>query len=892
MPDWVTRSKLLPVGPDRSLLRRPRLINLIDKVLAARLALLHAPAGFGKSSLLACWQDTLVNRGIPVAWLSLDDHDRDVFQFMSYLMEACKVSGLVSNAHLPLPTSGESHANPRALVLAALTELGKSGGHQVVILDDFHRASSPENCRAIEELLSRAPAKLHIVISSREYPRSIPLADLHARGELFEIDHASLRFSENEIRDWLSSEVESSAPDDWSTQLFERTEGWPIALKTVRRWVREGASLTDTLAEISGRSSDLSDYFFEQVFEDLDGATQAFLLKTSILKRMNGDLANWLCETSDGWQTLDVLESRDIFVESLDRERTWYRYHRLFAEFLQERLRRRPGGMLDSLHRAACQWFREQGLTAEAVPHALACNQSEVVADLFESLGGWHYALKGHVGALQQALSLVDEAQLENHPRLWLGKIWLTVRRGEMDRARSEFERLVAKSESSRTLDGEFRGELLIMRSLLNRYADQDITEGEIAQLEQLDSMLSRDNDVMHAVRWNLLCVMYSQRGDFDACVSAGDRAIRRFRGMGSVFGETFIYFHEGYACMAQGRLRDAEALYGAGQAIALEHFGADSDLAAIAAVFLAEVAYEKNNVKEAAELLRGALPHIERSDAWLDVYAAAYATAMKLTQCLPGKRTAAEIRYRAESIAASRGLPRLRALAKLQEVELQYMQGKGAGCSDLEGIAPDRTNGHLVMRQLKASVRARALLEAGENGEAIQLLRAECRRCIDNRLIRSFISLSVLQARACWADGDTTAANDALESALSLALFEGIKRPFINEGEALLGVIRNRTDRSQEQHSNRLRDRFLAELMIEMETAEGVGPEKPDDFTPREREVIRHLLTGHSNREIAEVVSVSVNTVKFHVKNIFEKLDINSRKDAAAALARRRFSL
>jgi len=386
--------------------------------------------------------------------------------------------------------------------------------------------------------------------------------------------------------------------------------------------------------------------------------------------------------------------------------------------------------------------------------------------------------------------------------------------------------------------------------------------------------------------------VMYSQRGDFDACVSAGDKAIRRFRGMGSVFGETFIYFHEGYACMAQGRLRDADALYGAGQAIALEHFGTDSDLAAIAAVFLAELAYEKNNVKEAARLLRGALPHIERSDAWLDVYAAAYATAMKLTQCLPGEPSAREIRHRAESVAASRGLPRLRVLAELQEMELQYMQGMDAVCTDKERIASYRANGHLAMRQLRVSVKARAHLQAGENREAIQLLRTECRRCLDHRLIRSFVTLSVLQAGACWADGQTEAANDALEAALSLALFEGIKRPFINEGDALLGVIRNRKNRSQEQHSNRLRDRFLAELLIEMETPQGARSERPDDFTPRETEVIRQLLQGHSNREIAEVAAISVNTVKFHVKNIFEKLDINSRKDAAAALARRRFSL
>ena len=892
MADWVTRSKLTPIAPQRSLLPRQRLIETLDEVLKSRAALLHAPAGFGKTSLLAHWQSTLLEREIPVAWLSLDDQDQDVFQFMSYLMEACKVSGLALNSHLPTSPSGDSHSYPRALVAAALTELSKGSGPKVVILDDFHRATSIENCRAVDEFLARAPVDLHLVISSREYPSAISLANLLARDELIEIDHATLRFSELEIHDWLGSLIEPSAPSDWSAQLLDRTEGWPIALKTVRRWITEGASVVDTLAEISGRSSDLSDYFFEQVFEDLDSATQTFLLKTSILKRMNGDLANWLCETRDGWQTLDGLERRDIFVESLDRERTWYRYHRLFAEFLQERMRRRPDGMPEQLHQAACEWFRRQGLTSEAAEHALSCGQADLVADLFESLGGWHYALKGHVGALQRALSIVDNAKLETHPRLWLGKIYLTVRRGEIERARNDFERLMAKSEYSSTTDSEFQGELQIMRSLLNRYADKDITEGEIQRLEELNQLLSRKNDLMHAVRLNLLCVLYSQQGNFDACVAAGDKAIRRFRAMGSVFGETFIYFHEGYACMAQGRLRDAEVLYGTGHGIALEHFGPDSDLAAIACVFLAEVAYEKNNVREAAKLLSRALPHIERFDAWLDVYVAAYATAMKLAQCVQMAQSLAEIGNRARSVAVSRGLPRLRAIADMQEMELQYIQGNGPAFSELDRADPDYSSEHLAMRQLRVSLKARALLQAGENGQAIQLLEQECRRCIENRLIRSFISFSIILTTACWAEGQTEAATDAFEAALSLSLFEGIKRPFISEGGALIEVIRSMSQASDKQRSNRLRDKFLVELLVEMDTANVARSVEPDAFTPREREVIRHLVQGHTNHEIAEAVSISVNTVKFHVKNIFEKLNIGSRKDAATALARRRFSL
>ena len=893
MADWVISSKLAPSISRRSLVPRDHLIDKLDKVLDVRAALLHAPAGFGKTSLLAYWWDTLAERKIPAAWLSLDDHDQDLFHFLSHLLESCKANGLVSRSRLTQLPSGVSDSSPRVIVSAVLTELGRCSGSNLLILDDFHRAESVENCYAVGQLLARLPADIHVVISAREHPSLLPLADLRMREELVELDHLDLRLSEQEIRAWLGPLVEQSVPGDWAAQLFARTEGWPVALKTVRRWVADGTSVAETLEQISGRSSDLSDYFLEQVFDNLDEAVQDFLLKTSILKRVNGDLANLLCGIDDAWRILEDLERRDIFVESLDRERTWYRYHRLFAEFLQERMRRRFDGMAAHLHRIACGWFRQQGLVSEAVQHAIASGQAGTTADLFESLGGWHHALKGHVGALERALSIVDDEKLADHPRLWLGKIFLTVRRGEISQARETFEQLAAAPESRNGVDSEFRSELLIMRSLLNRYADNDITEVEIQQLEELSESLPHENDLLHAVRYNLLCVMHAQCGDFDSCLAAGDKAIRRFRAMGSVFGETFIYFHEGYACMAQGRLRDAEVLYGAGRDLALEHFGEDSDLAAIAAVFLAEAAYEKNDILEAARLLDGALPHIERFDGWLEVYVAAYTTIMKLAHCSRDWESLAEARDRARSTATHRGLLRLRSIVDMQALELEYL-GRRASAGDqlmgrLDGMT-DNSAEHPVLRQLRVSVAARTHLQAGDNGRAIELLERERRRSYDSGLIRSYVSFSILLAVARWAQGRREAAMDAFEAALSPCLFEGIKRPFIDEGDALVDVIHDLTRASEKQRGNRLRDRFLAELIMELNAAGAQPRTGRDQFTPREQEVLRYLVQGRSNREIAEAIPISINTVKFHVKNIFEKLGVTTRKDAVTASIRRRF--
>lgn len=892
MSDWVIRSKLAPPMLPRLLLSRERLVRKLDLALERRATVLHAPAGFGKTLLLADWHQALQARAIPSAWLSLDEHDRDLVQFLRYLMEALRSCGMVSGAQLLPPPTGVANAPESAMVGAVLTELAKRDGAGVVVLDDFHRADSPENCRAINQLLSRLPANTHLVLSTREYPAGLSLADLRAREALLEIDHADLQFSKQEIEEWLGAQVEQGA-GDWSEQLQARTEGWPIALNTVHRWLTEGTPPLQVLEQLSGRNSDLSDYFLEQVFDNLEPALRSFLMKTSILERINGDLANLLCETSDSWVTLEELERRDLFVENLDREHLWYRYHRLFAEFLQERARRLDGQMAH-LHEVASGWFQEQGLISEAIQHALASRAPETVADLFESIGGWHHALKGHFGALERALGIVDDPHPATHPRLWLSRIFLMVRRGKVEQAESLFERLAPQPTSADGGDPEINSELSIMRSLLNRYADRDIGDAEIERLEQLSGFLQPDNDLMHAVRCNLLCVMHAKRCDLDACMAAGDKAIRHFRAMGSVFGETFIYFHEGYVCMEQGRLRDAEALYGAGRDLALEHFGEESDLAAIASAFLAEAAYERNNLTEAQRLLDFSLPHIERFDAWLEVYVAAYTTAMKLVRFTAQGESVRELRNRARATAKRRGLPRLRTIVDLQLRELDYLDETAEASQDEgeveQGFNP-RAADPLALRRLQIGVLARSYLSSGDAVRAIALLQDHCGRCREDGRIRSFVSHSVLLATAHWALGARGDAVNAFEQALAPSLFEGIKRPFIDEGEALAQVIGNLTDASERQRGNRIRDRFLAELGLELGELEKTTQSDGDQLTGREREVLRHLIQGRSNREIAEAMPVSINTVKFHLKNIFGKLGVSTRKDAiSASLRNRRF--
>jgi LuxR family maltose regulon positive regulatory protein len=828
-----------------------------------------------------------------VAWLSLDEYDTDPYQFLNYLVRACHEGGFAAGFESPEVTQGFSGSPTVAVRAAVITALGRCHGPHVVILDDFHRADCEDICAVVNALLGDLPADIHLMISTREYPSALSLAALRVRDTLVEITQSQLPFSTTEIRAYLGGLVQPDAAVNWAKELFERTEGWPIALQTVRRWLREGATLSDTLQQISGRSSDLVDYFLEQVFEKLDPGEQRFLLRTSILERVNGELGDLICNRRDSWQVLERLERRDLFVNALDRDRTWYRYHRLFSEFLHERLRRQSEHEPGELHAMAARWFHANGYAAEALQHALSCGAPELQASLLESLGGWQYSLRGHVGIVQRVIDPLPDAVVTRHPRVWLGRIHLAARIGDLKTAERDFRGFAERYLGSAASDPQLEAEGGIIESLIWRYGDRQISDAEIGQLEAISETLPADNHAMNAVCFNLLCALHGRAGRLEDAMAAGDQAIRHFRGLGSPWGETFIYFHEGWACLSQARLRDAEALYREGLQLAVENFGEDHDSAAIGRALLAEVAYEKNNLHEAGQLLDGALDHIEQFDAWLEVYLAAYSTAIRLARARRDPHAVTEVARRAKATAAKRGLARLARAIECYRLDIeQHERIARAGETPEVPLAPGparERDPDPVMHHLDTCVAARAMILDGRFAQAADLLGAEVAAARRRPYIRSFITLSLLLATARWKQGRQKDAVAAFEAALSPALFEGLTRPFIDEGDLLIGVIGELTAASEERRGNRLRDVFLTELTSEIDNAGNPQGGGDSDLSPREREVIRYLIQGRSNREIADTMGLSVNTVKFHLKNVFEKLGVSSRKAAISAVLRRR---
>ena len=848
---------------------------------AARLTLVHAPAGYGKTTLLGQWFRRLRDAGSRVAWLSLDEFDVTVDQFAGNLLEACAEAGFFRRRQW---IEAEHPDSSRRLLLATLS--GCEGEH-VLVFDDLHRAASPDVVRCLNLLVEDLPRGFRIVLGTRALPAELVTANLRLHDRLFEVSDSELRFSEEDVVAYFGPRLGERDKQAVVERLLQRTEGWPAALQMVRRRLDDGDDLEATLHDLSGRSADLARYFLEQVFGGLDGDQQQFLLRTSILERVNGDLGSCLHGKPRGWPVLEELERRDLFVHAVNDAREWFRYHGLFREFLLERLRR-DGAELGDLHARAASWLHEHGHVLPALQHAQRSAHPELVAKILESVGGWLFAVQGNVGLVERALAALDEPVTRRFPRVRLASIFLAARRGHLDQALAEMEALRQDAPAD---DAELRAEMEIMSGLLARYGDE-IDERQLRMLEGLSQELPVHHHAMHAVRCNLLCAFYVSAGRYDACFPSGDQAIAHFRAFGSVFGEVFIYFHQGYACVQQARLRDAEALFLAGYDTAFERFGATSDLGAIGGVFLALIHHERNQIARAQKFLDASLEHVERFDGWLEVYAAAYGIGLSLAQASGDDWRFDELAGRALATARERRLPRLAQCVSIRRAA----RGFGGLASDAvrtqceEWVETLEGCRHPVVRHELALGAGRGLIRAGAYEEAASLLQAQADAARTDGRVRTWLSCSVLLAAALWQLGRQPQAVAAFEAAVSTCLFEGIKQPFVEESALLPTVVPELIEAASARRTNRLREAYLSELRVEMSACRtGTPTAREGILSPRENQVLGLLVEGLTYGEMAAELGLSVNTVKFHLKNLYGKLGVQNRRAAIHAAAKTR---
>jgi LuxR family maltose regulon positive regulatory protein len=379
--DRLLQVKLTVPQPSQRLIRRPRLITLLGGTLEARLLLLSAPPGFGKTTALVDW---LAASDTRCAWLSLDAADNDPVRFLRYLWAA--VANVAADGAGSLVGDGRSVDVPDAIGEVA-TILAERPEPSLLVLDDYHLIEAAEVQRAVSILLDRLPAQAHLVIATRMDP-ALPLARLRARGELLEVRVDSLRFTTEEARSFFAERMGLALSDSDVETLVARTEGWPALLQLAGLSLAGRTDVSRYVRDFAATHRFVLDFITEEVLGRLDPDVSEFLLRTSVLDRLTGPLCDSLTGRTDGQAMLDRLERSNLLIVPLDDERRWYRYHRLFADLLRARLAVVHPAEPRELHLRAADWYDRGGIAGEAIEHALRSGDPRRARELVAKASG------------------------------------------------------------------------------------------------------------------------------------------------------------------------------------------------------------------------------------------------------------------------------------------------------------------------------------------------------------------------------------------------------------------------------------------------------------------------------------------------------------------------
>lgn len=414
----INSTKLyIPVPRSRTVIRR-RLTERLNKGLYRKVTLISAPAGYGKTTLVCEW---LADCERPAAWLSLEQGDNEITRFLTYIISAVQTiaenvgEGLLSVLQSPQPTSTES------MLTVLLNELAAVPFPFILVLDDYHAASSREVDEAVGFLLDHLPAQMHLVLTSRENP-AISLPRLRVRDQLTELRTADLKFTLTEAEVLFNHVTELNLSADHITGFLSRTEGWAAGLLMAAFSIREDYDADRLLQSFTGNHHFVLDYLAEEVLQRQPKAVQDFLLRTSLLDRLCGSLCDDMMPNPEvsGNEMLIELDRKNLFVIPLDQERRWYRYHHLFADILRRRLlESMDESDIFELHQRASIWYEGHGFEMEAFHHAVEARDIARSSRLLQG-GGMPLHLRGAARMTIDWLESLPAKELDARPELWV----------------------------------------------------------------------------------------------------------------------------------------------------------------------------------------------------------------------------------------------------------------------------------------------------------------------------------------------------------------------------------------------------------------------------------------------------------------------------------------
>ena len=890
----ILATKLFVPPPQPTVVPRPRLIERLDEGLRRRLTLVCAPAGFGKTTLLADW---VFRSELPVGWLSLDERDEDPARFLAYLLAALQTiapgigEGVLGVLQSPQPPS-------ESLLTGLLNEIASVPDEFVLVLDDYHAIDARPVDDALAFVVKHLPSRMHLVVATREDPR-LPLAQLRARGQLTELRAADLRFTPAEVAEFLEGAMGLDLSAEDVAALEDRTEGWAAGLQLAALSMRERPDRTEFTSTFTGSNRHVVDYLTKEVLDRQPERVSTFLLETSILDHLNGELCNTVIGGDSAREMLEGLERANFFIVSLDEEGRWYRYHHLFSDALRHCLHRARSNQIPELHRRATEWYENHGFVEDAIRHALAAGDDEWAVRLVEQNAA-AVVMRSEGATLLRWLEALPEELVRSRPRLSVAYAIAALFGGRLDDVEPllrDAERALGCSPGPQSMSPEeieatgwladVPGCVAIIRGDLARMRGEAPLAIELSR--QALAHLSEDNPYLRSkAMWNLGISSWMS-GDLTAAEEAFAELTTRARTTG---GDAYLPLLATYGLgrirVVRGRLLDAEEAYRWALRPGIGRGEPRLPVAGWACLGLGELSREWNDMDAARSYLEEGL----KLGRWVGAagpLAITYAALARVKQSQGDESGASDaIEMARESAPDTQAhhplnpLPAYLVRAQLAqgdvEAALRWARKRKLDADDELSYA--REVEHLVL--------ARVYVAQGKLEEALRLLGRLLSAAHAGGRVGSMIEILTLQALILQAEGDVTRAASILGQALSLAEPEGYVRMFVDEGAPLAALLRRLpSDEVSPHYVGRLllilhqssRDN---QLPLEA-TIPKVGQTLSEPLSERELEVLRLVASGRSNREIARELYVSLATVKTHINNTYRKLGANSRTRAVA---------
>lgn len=784
----TSSTRFRPPALSRHPVQRRRLLEILRDGRSRRLALIHGPAGFGKSSLAAQWADALGADGVRVAWLSVDVDDNNVVWFLSHLVESIRRAHPEVAKDLGQILEERSTGATQHVLDTLIDEIHNSGETVAIVIDDWHRVSSPAAVSAMEFLLERGCHHLHVVITSRNR-KGLPLGRIRVLDKLVEIDEISLRFDDAEIAEFLSGMSGLSLDADEIQNLRESTEGWAAALQLVSLSLRGRDNAGAYLSQISGRHSAVGEYLMENVIDTLEPSMLDFVMRTSVTERICGDLAETLADVREGQELLEEILQRDLFLRAVDDDLEWFRYHGLFADFLRRRLVHCHPGLLERLHLEASEWFAVHDMFAEAVDHALAADAPAraiaVVEEHAEELieRSQNATFLGLVAKLPGSLTVLE-------PTLQLQIAWANVAVQRPDAAIEALDRADMALALAPTDDDETektRLEIALARTSAALVAGRSVTV-PAPVLERVREPVRPFLAYVTTIA-SIVSAMY--RFDFDEA-RRWHRWIDQYRDRArGPFAVMYCDCVAGMAASEQLDIATAEVCYRTALSLALQS-GRQSQATRLAGALLGELLYEKGQLIEAEGLLDAGLG--EEGGA-VEFLLATYGTGARLA-AVRGDLRAAQARLdEGEKIASSLALPLLAARVVNERIRL------GLPIVDVDREALRHLAPYTAQPNAMAAITAelahdsaiRLLLAEGTGAAAeAACCRAErlVREIAEQHRPRALLKAELLRGCCLSATGQTVLAAELLAPVLSRCADLGLVRLVVDSGHQLQPVI------------------------------------------------------------------------------------------------------